>query len=215
MALLDFPALYAIFDPEQIVGRPADRVLDELLKAGVQWLQLRAKSLAPAEFFALAQRIRTQTRAHGCKLIINDRVDIALGCDADGVHLGQEDLPLAAARKLMGDKIIGISTHDLAQAREAEQGGADYIGFGPMFGTATKNTGYAARGVGMLREIRAGVTLPIVAIGGIGEQNVRPVWQAGANSAAIISDILRADDITDKVSRILRQQQNGRQQQES
>ena len=212
MALLVFPALYAILDPEQIVGRPADRVLDELLKAGIQWLQLRAKSLAPAEFFAAAQRARTQTRAHGCKLIINDRVDIALGCDADGVHLGQEDLPLAAARKLMGDKIIGISTHDLDQAREAEQGGADYIGFGPMFGTATKNTGYSARGVEMLREIRAGVRLPIVAIGGITEQNVRPVWQAGANSAAIISDILRADDITDKVSRILRQQQNGGQQ---
>ena len=212
MALLELSALYAILDPDQIVGCPADLVLHEVLKAGIQWLQLRVKSLAPAEFFALAQSTRTQTRAHGCKLIINDRVDIALGCDADGVHLGQEDLPLAAARKLIGNKIIGISTHDRAQAREAEQGGADYIGFGPMFGTATKNTGYAARGVEMLREIRAGVRLPIVAIGGITEQNVRQVWRAGANSAAIISSILRADDITDKVSRILRQQQSDQQQ---
>ena len=212
MARLDLPALYAILDPEQTSGRSPDQVLDALLKAGAQWLQLRVKSLASAEFFHLARRARIRTRAQGCKLIINDRVDIALGCDADGVHLGQDDFPLAAGRKLIGDKIIGISTHDLAQAQGAEQGGADYIGFGPMFGTSTKNTGYTARGVERLREIRAGVTLPIVAIGGITEQNVSQVWQAGANSAAIISDILRADDITDKVARILRQQQSSQQQ---
>jgi thiamine-phosphate pyrophosphorylase len=212
MAQIELPALYAILDPEQTAGRSTDRVLDELLKAGAQWLQLRVKSLAPAEFFELARRARARTRAHGCKLIINDRIDIALGCDADGVHLGQDDLPLAAGRKLIGDKIIGISTHDLAQAQEAEQGGADYIGFGPMFGTSTKNTGYAARGVDRLREIRAGIKLPIVAIGGITEQNALQVWQAGANSAAIISDILRADDITGKVARILRQQESNQQQ---
>jgi len=121
-------------------------------------------------------------------------------------------LPLAAGRKLLGDKVIGISTHDLAQAREAELGGADYIGFGPMFGTATKDTGYAARGVNMLQEIRAAVKIPIVAIGGITEQNVHQVWQAGADSAAIISDILRADDIAEKVSRITRGQQMRQQQ---
>jgi thiamine-phosphate pyrophosphorylase len=212
MAPLDLPALYAILDPEQTAGRSTDLVLDELLKGGAQWLQLRVKSLTPADFFGLARRARTRTRAHGCKLIINDRVDIALGCDADGVHLGQEDLPLAAGRKLIGDKIIGISTHDLAQAQVAEQGGADYIGFGPMFGTSTKNTGYAARGLDMLRTIRAGVKLPIVAIGGITEQNVQQVWQAGANSAAIISDILRADDIAEKVGRILRRQQSNQRQ---
>jgi thiamine-phosphate pyrophosphorylase len=212
MAPIELPALYAILDPEQTAGRSTDRVLDELLKAGAQWLQLRVKSLTPAEFFELARRARARTRAHGCKLIINDRIDIALGCDADGVHLGQEDLPLPAGRKLIGDKIIGISTHDLAQAQEAEQGGADYIGFGPMFGTSTKKTGYAARGVDMLREIRAGIKLPIVAIGGITEQNALQVWQAGANSAAIISDILRADDITGKVARILRQQDSNQQQ---
>jgi thiamine-phosphate pyrophosphorylase len=136
-------------------------------------------------------------------LIVNDRVDIALACDADGVHLGQEDLPLAVGRKLMAAKLVGISTHDLEQAREAERNGADYIGFGPIFGTTTKDTGYAAPGVDMLRKIRAAVKLPIVAIGGINEQNVREVWQAGANSAAIISDILGANDITAKTKRIL------------
>jgi thiamine-phosphate pyrophosphorylase len=135
-------------------------------------------------------------------------VDSALACDADGVHLGQEDLPLAAGRKLMGGKIIGISTHDLEQARAAEKNGADYIGFGPMFGTSTKNTGYTERGLEMLRQIHAGVNLPIVAIGGINEQNVAQVWQAGANSAAIISDILRAEvraeDIVGKIERLQR-----------
>jgi thiamine-phosphate pyrophosphorylase len=152
--------------------------------------------------------VRSETRAHGCKLIVNDRVDIALACDADGVHLGQEDLPLAIGRKLTGQKIVGISTHDIDQAKEVEQSGADYIGFGPMFGTTTKATGYSARGVEMLRQVRAAVKLPIVAIGGINEQNVRQVWQAGADSAAIISDILGADDVAAKVSRILASRPN-------
>jgi len=213
MSPLELPALYAILDPEQTAGRPIDAVLDELLKGGVQWLQLRVKSLTPADFFTLARRVRAQTRASGCKLIINDRVDIARACDADGVHLGQEDLPLAAGRKLLGNKIIGISTHDLSQAREAEKAGADYIGFGPTFGTSTKDTGYAARGVEMLRQIRAEVKIPIVAIGGITEQNVQQVWLAGADSAAIISDLLRADDVAAKVTRILHlQQQTSRRQ---
>ena len=205
MPPLAIPRLYAILDPEQIMDRDADRVLHDLLAGGVRWLQLRVKALPPSDFLDLARRARTATRSCGCKLIVNDRVDIALACDADGVHLGQEDLPLAVGRKLIGNKIIGVSTHDLDQAREAEQNGADYIGFGPMFGTSTKDTGYTARGVEMLRQIRAGVTLPIVAIGGINEQNVQQVWQAGANSAAIISDILRAENITAKTARIVRQ----------
>jgi len=211
MPLLDLPALYAILDPEQTAGRPVEAVLHELLKGGAHWLQLRVKSLTPTDFFELAKRVRAHTWTRHCMLIINDRVDIALACNADGVHLGQEDLPLAAARKLLAKKIIGISTHNLAQAREAENGGADYIGFGPLFGTSTKETGYAARGVEMLRQIRSAVKIPIVAIGGITEQNVQQVWRAGADSAAIISDLLRADDIAGKVAQIMRQQQNSQQ----
>ncbi|MGH7798885.1 MAG: thiamine phosphate synthase [Candidatus Binatia bacterium] len=206
MAPLGIPRLYAILDPEEIAGRDAGKVLHDLLEGGAKFLQLRVKSLAASDFFELARHARTETRSRGCKLIVNDRVDIALACDADGVHLGQDDLPLAVGRRLVGDKIIGISTHDLDQATEAEKNGADYIGFGPMFGTSTKDTGYAARGVEMLRQIRAGVNLPIVAIGGITENNVVQVWQAGATSAAIVSDILRAEDIPAKVARILRQE---------
>ena len=209
---LTLPPLYAILDPEQTQGRAARAVLHELLEGGVTLLQLRVKSLGPRDFLDLAQQTRAETQTHGCKLIVNDRIDIALACDADGIHLGQDDLPFAAGRKLMGRKIVGISTHDLEQAIEAERNGADYIGFGPMFGTTTKATGYAARGVEMLRQIRTAVKLPVVAIGGITEQNVQQVWQAGANSAAIISDILKAEDIPSKVKRILRQQQAHQQQ---
>jgi thiamine-phosphate pyrophosphorylase len=203
MLSFSLPPLYAILDPEQTKGRSPESVLRELLEGGVTLLQLRVKTMAPGEFFELARRVRSETRARGCQLIVNDRVDIALACDADGVHLGQEDLPLMSGRKLMRDKLVGISTHDIDQAKEAERSGADYIGFGPMFGTATKATGYSARGLEMLRQIRAAVKLPIVAIGGINEQNVREVWQAGADSAAIISDILGADDIVAKTKHIL------------
>lgn len=160
--------------------------------------------MAANEFFGLAREIRQLSRTASSLFIVNDRVDIALAAQADGVHLGQEDLPLDIARKLMGKKkIIGISTHDLAQAQEAERGGADYIGFGPIFGTSTKETGYLPRGPAMLKEIRQAVKIPIVAIGGITEDNVSQVWEAGADSAAIISDLMGTDDVAEKVRRIL------------
>lgn len=199
---LSLPPLYAILDPEQTRGRSVEQVLRELLEGGAKIIQLRAKTIAARAFLELARCAGELARAYGCRLVINDRVDIALACRADGVHLGQEDLPLHAARRLLPEKIIGISTHDLEQAKQAQDGGADYIGFGPMYGTTTKQTGYIARGVAMLREVRAAVRIPIVAIGGITEGNVCEVWEAGADSAAIISDILAAQDITGKVQRI-------------
>ena len=160
--------------------------------------------MAANEFFGLAREIRQLSRTASSLFIVNDRVDIALAAQADGVHLGQEDLPLDIARKLMGkEKIIGLSTHDPAQAQAAERGGADYIGFGPIFGTSTKDTGYSPRGLAMLKEIRRAVKIPIVAIGGITEDNVSQVWEAGADAAAIISDLMRAGDVAEKVRRIL------------
>jgi len=200
---LSLPKLYAILDPEQTQGRAPDLVLQQLLDGGAKIVQLRVKTMAAADFLTLARGARTQTHAAGCQLIVNDRIDIALACDADGVHLGQEDLPLAVGRKLLGQKWVGISTHDIEQAKSAERNGADYIGFGPMFGTTTKATGLTARGLDMLKQIRSRVKIPIVAIGGINEQNVQSVWQAGADSAAIISDILGAEDIAKKTARII------------
>src|SRR3990172_2678886 len=200
---LILPPLYAIIDPEQTKGSDPEAVLRQIMDGGAKIVQLRAKTMAPKDFLQLARSARSLTSSNDCRLIINDRADIALACDADGVHLGQEDLPLPAARKIIGQKIIGISTHDVDQAVEAERGGANYIGFGPMFGTMTKATGYAERGVEMLRQIRSAVRLPIVAIGGVKEENVQEVWRAGADSAAIISDILGGEDVTAKTKRII------------
>ena len=180
-------ALYAIVDPTQSRGRTLNSILQDLLKGGALWIQLRAKETTSNEFFQLARAARQLTREAGALFIVNDRADIAQATQADGVHLGQDDLPLGVARRLIREKIIGISTHDLAQAQEAERGGANYIGFGPIFGTATKETGYSGRGLTMLREIRRAVKVPIVAIGGITENNVTQVWEAGADAAAMIS----------------------------
>ena len=195
--------LYAILDPEPARGRPILSVLQELLNGGVRLIQLRVKKADPKEFYQWAVESRRWTRSKGCLFVVNDRVDIALAADADGVHLGQEDLSLAAARRLMGEKIIGVSTHDPEQALEAERGGADYIGFGPIFGTSTKDTGYAPRGLEMLKTIRRTVRIPIVAIGGIHESNVARVWEAGADAVAMIGDLMGAEDVAEKARRIL------------
>src|SRR5713101_1243063 len=176
-----FPSpLYAIADT---LGRPELSFVDlaeKICAGGAKLLQLRVKELPTREFLAIAHDVHTICQQYACLLIINDRADIALAVAADGVHLGQEDLPLAAARHVLGpDKLIGVSTHDPAQALAAARGGADYIGFGPLFGTNTKATGYTARGLDQLREIRAQVSLPIVAIGGITADRASTVLAAG------------------------------------
>jgi thiamine-phosphate diphosphorylase len=126
-------------------------------------------------------------------LIVNDHPDIALAADADGVHLGQDDLPVKEARKIMGkNRIIGISTHTVEQARDADRDGADYIGFGPVFHTTTKDAG-RPKGIEMLREIKRQVRIPVVAIGGITTENIRPVLEAGADAVAVASAMLRGD----------------------
>jgi thiamine-phosphate diphosphorylase len=200
-----FPSpLYAILDTSFSKSRSPITILREFLAGGVRLVQLRAKELSSADFFSLAKEARQLAGDAGAIFIVNDRADIALACNADGVHLGQDDLPLRAARKLLGpEKIIGISTHDLDQARSAELNGADYIGFGPIFGSTTKETGYSPRGLEMLREIRKAIKIPVVAIGGITESNVAEVWKAGADAAAIISDLMGAEDVGEKIRRVL------------
>jgi len=195
--------LYAIADTTQTEGRPIPEVVEEMLAAGLRILQLRVKDRPGADFFRMARAVRTLTSRSDCVLIINDRIDIAVAVDADGVHLGQEDFPIAAARPLMGRKIIGVSTHSLDQARDAETQGADYIGFGPLFGTSTKDTGYAARGVAMLALVRDAVQIPIVAIGGITSENVREAWEHGADAAAMISYLTHGSP-KERVAEILR-----------
>jgi len=205
MTSFTFPSrLYPIVDT---LGRPELSFVElaqKVCAGSARLLQLRVKGLPTREFLSTAREVGAICRQAGCLLIINDRADIALAVGADGVHVGQEDLPVEAARKVLGpDKVIGVSTHDSAQALAAERGGADYLGFGPLFGTNTKATGYGARGLAQLREIRALVRLPIVVIGGITADRAPAALAAGADAVAMISDVVLAPDITAKVREVL------------
>ena len=163
-----------------------------VLKAGISFIQHRQKEGTRREIYEEALKLRKLTRYFNATLIINDHADIALSVDADGVHLGQDDLPLAEARRIMGKKIIGVSTHNPEQARAAEAGGADYIGFGPVFETKTKDAG-APKGVNNLRLIAQNARIPVVAIGGVNIDNIASVMQAGAGAVAVVSAICSGD----------------------
>jgi thiamine-phosphate pyrophosphorylase len=165
---------------------------EAVLRAGIRFIQYREKEKTRREIYNEALLLRELTRSFGAILIINDHADIALAVDADGVHLGQDDLPLKEARKIMGGRIVGISTHNIAQAKEAAAGGADYIGFGPVFHTTTKDAG-AAKGVDAIRLIRQDAGVPVVAIGGIALDNVRSVVAAGADAVAVATAICKGD----------------------
>jgi thiamine-phosphate pyrophosphorylase len=192
---------YAMVDPSG--GHDPIELGELMLAAGAKILQLRLKDTPGREFLLAARAIAPRCRSRGAIFIVNDRVDIALLAEADGVHLGQTDLPLAAAREIIGaNKIIGISTHDVAMARAAEAGGADYIGFGPVYPGGLKHTA-AGRGLANLRAVRAAVKIPIVAIGGITETSMPEVLAAGADAAAIITDVVKATDISAKVRALL------------
>jgi len=192
---------YAMIDPAG--GHEPVSLAETILAAGVRIMQLRLKDAPGRDFLAAARAIAGLCRKRGAILIVNDRVDIAMLADAHGVHLGQQDLPLEAARRIAGpDKIIGISTHTVEQARAAEDGGADYIGFGPMYSGGLKNIA-AGMGLDKLRAIRAAVRIPIVAIGGITQARVPETLAAGADAVAIITDVVNAPDIGAKVRSIL------------
>lgn len=174
------------------------RVLD----AGVRFIQYREKELSRREIYVQAERIKRITDTYKAVFIVNDHCDIALAVDAAGVHLGRDDMPLKDAKRIMRGKVIGISTHDPAQAAEAAKGGANYIGFGPIFQTATKDAG-EPKGAGMIADIKKHVSIPLVAIGGIHLKNLKEVFEAGADAAAISSGILNAADVYGMAKRVL------------
>ena len=170
--------------------RSCENTVLEALKAGVRWIQYRNKDGSRREIFRESVNLRKITRDFNTMLIINDHADIALAADADGVHLGQDDLPLKEARKIIGrDKIIGISTHNLDEAIDAGRSGADYIGFGPIFHTITKDAG-SPKGISLLGEIKNKVHIPVVAIGGINLENAGSVFETGVDAIAVSSAIL-------------------------
>jgi thiamine-phosphate pyrophosphorylase len=184
--------LYLITDT-QIAGLSHIKIVRRAVDAGIRTIQLREKNLPKKEIYNMAIIIRDITLGRKVVFIVDDYVDIALAVNADGVHLGQEDMPVEDARRIMGKgKLIGISTHSLGQAIKAQEGGADYIGFGPMFHTTTKDAG-SPKGITVLREIRELIDLPIVAIGGITWENVNEVLNSGADAAAAASGILTGD----------------------
>ncbi len=188
--------LCVITDPGLAPGRNHVAIAREALSGGADMVQLRDKSGNLRELLPQARAIQTLCRSRGAVFIVNDRLDLALAAGADGAHVGQEDLPAEAARQLLGPgRILGVSTHSLEQAEAARLAGADYIGFGPMFPTGSKDTGYTPRGLEALREVRAVVDLPILAIGGITLDIVSDVIAAGATAPAVISAIVAAPDI--------------------
>jgi len=193
---LDRVHLCVITDAGLAPTRSHVAIAEAALAGGADMIQLRDKAGSLRELLPQARAIQALCRARGALFIVNDRVDLALAADADGAHVGQEDLPARSARSLLGNgRILGVSTHSLEQAHEAQAHGADYIGFGPMFATGTKDTGYPARGLDALREIRCAVSLPVLAIGGISLENVSAVVEAGATAPAVISAVVRAADI--------------------
>ena len=168
------------------------------LKGGIKTVQLREKGLATHELYSIAYELRKITSDFKANLIINDRVDIALAVEADGVHLGWESLPFGVVRKLLGfEKLIGVSTHNRQEALQAQEYGADYITFGPIFDTPSKAGLLKPTGVEEIQKLKNEINLPIVALGGINEKNVESVLNGGADGIAVISSIMQADNPED------------------
>jgi len=194
--LARFPAadIYVVTCAPLSRGRSNDDVLEAVIAGGGRMIQLRDKDASPRELYAMAQRFRQRTREAGVLLIINDYLDVALAVDADGVHLGQDDLPLEAARRIAPDLIIGRSTHSLHQALDAQAGGADYINIGPIFPTGTKEHS-APLGPQAIRTIAPHLHIPFTVMGGINLANIDDVVAAGARRIAVVTAVTQADDM--------------------
>jgi thiamine-phosphate pyrophosphorylase len=186
--------LYVILDRGAVGGRDLVPVLDAVLAGGCRVVQLREKTMPLADLYPMAQALRRRCREAGCLFIVNDRVDLALAVEADGVHVGQDDLPAREARRLLRPgMILGVSTHDESQARRARDEGADYVAVGSMFPTGSK-AGFRLVGPDLVRRVRPEIPVPLVAIGGITVDNVTEVIQAGADAVAVISAVCAAPD---------------------
>ncbi|GHT69185.1 thiamine-phosphate synthase [Spirochaetia bacterium] len=187
--------LYLCTDRVLSLGRPITEALEAAIAGGITMVQLREKNASTREFYDIALEVQRITKKHNVPLVVNDRLDIALAIGAEGLHIGQSDMPLRIARRLAGEMMfIGVSAHTVEQARLAEQEGADYLGVGAVFPTGSKADA-AAIGLDRLREIRAAVKIPAVAIGGIGPANVSQVMATGIEGVAVISAILSQGDI--------------------
>ncbi len=195
MVDLDY-SLYLVTDRELLHGRDLIQEVKKAVNGGVNLVQLREKEAGSREFYELALALKKELAACRVPLIVNDRLDIALAIEADGLHIGQEDLPLSAVRKITGpDFIVGISVGTMEQARRAEKAGASYLGAGPVFTTATKADAGEATGPEFIRALKKESALPVIAIGGINEDNLQKIKAAGADGAAVVSALMGQNDI--------------------
>ncbi len=197
--------LYGITAEKFSAGRDNFEVVRQMIAGGIKIIQYREKKKdkSSAEIFAECLKIREMTRAAGVTFIVNDHVDVAMMVGADGVHVGQDDLPVAEVRKLVGpDKIIGLSTHSPEQAKEAVNCGADYIGVGPIFVTKTKDDVCDPVGFSYLEWVRDNISLPWVAIGGIKLHNIHEVVRRGARTICLVTEIVGAPDIPGRIRKL-------------
>ncbi len=187
--------LYLVSDRRQTRSRDLLWVLERALDGGVKGIQLREKDLGGRELFDLAEKVKALCVDRQASLFINDRVDVALAVDADGIHLGGASIPIEAARALVGtDKLIGVSTHSMREAEEAERAGADFLLFGPIYFTSSKADYGEPQGLAPLKEVVEKTSIPVYAIGGIKVGNIGDVKEAGVRGIALISAIMSSAD---------------------
>jgi thiamine-phosphate pyrophosphorylase len=200
----EIPRLYAITDDRRVESHVEQA--RRLAAAGVRLIQIRAKRASGRELFAIVSAALAALRGTGARLVVNDRVDVALAAAADGVHVGQDDLPATAAREILGPhRIVGVSTHSTGQAREAARWPVDYVAYGPVFATATKENPDPVVGLEGLVAARGAVSLPLVAIGGITLETAGAVIAAGADSVALVSDLWTGDPAEARIASYLRE----------
>ncbi|MBI4759490.1 MAG: thiamine phosphate synthase [Chloroflexi bacterium] len=188
--------LYVITDAKLSRGRSHREVIQAAIAGGATVVQYREKETGTRRMVEEGQELRALCRQMGVPFIVNDRLDVALAVEADGVHVGQDDMPAKLARKLLGsEKILGVSATNLAEAVQGEKDGADYLGVGPIYATGTKPDAAPPMGAAGLAEVVCHVSIPVIAIGGINANNVEEVIATGADGAAVISAIVSAEDI--------------------
>jgi len=195
MAVVDY-SLYLVTDPELGRERPIGQIVEAAMRGGVTVVQYRQKNAGTRRMFEEALELRQLCRGYGVPFIVNDRLDVALAVDADGLHVGQDDLPAEIARKLIGpNKLLGVSVENVSQLRAAEAAGADYVGASPIFATPTKPDAPPAMGLAGLAELAHHSTVPVVAIGGLNASNAASIVRAGAAGLAVVSAIVAAQDV--------------------
>jgi len=205
-------SIYLVTDCHLAGGRPLVDIVEQAILGGATCIQLRDKELSSRELYQLALEMRELTRAKDVPLIINDRLDIALATGADGVHLGQDDLPAVVARRLIPpEMILGVSAETVQEAREARDAGASYLGVGAVFSTSTKADAGKPIGLKALAEVCSQVDLPVVGIGGIDAGNAARVIEAGAQGVAVVSCIVAAEQVAAAAREVARQVQTARE----